>query len=94
VGKEPLAFRVLATLLFVNTFFFLSLNFGAKYFLQKASANLHPCEALASGGIQYHAPEFVCWYASRSIAIQFVLLATIAAIFILFRKHVRYLGRE
>jgi hypothetical protein len=94
VGKEPLAFRVVITLLFVNTLFFLSLGFGAKYFLPKASANLRPCEALTLDGVPYHAPEIVCWYASHSIAIQFILLAMMAAVFILFRKRVRYFRRE
>ena len=91
VGKVPVVFRVVATLLFVNTFLILVLPFGAKYFLPKASLDLQPCEALASGGVQYHAPEIVCWYESRSIAIQFILLAFLAAIFIIFRKQVQYI---
>jgi hypothetical protein len=91
VGREPLVFRVVATLLFVNTFLFLPLDFGAKYLLPKASRDLRPCEALTSGGVQYHAPEIVCWFASRSIAIQFILLAFLAAIFIIFRKQVQYI---
>jgi hypothetical protein len=53
VGKEPLVMRVVTTLLFVNTFLLLVLDFGAKYFLPKASLNLQPCEALAWRGIQY-----------------------------------------
>lgn len=32
VGKEPLAFLVVATLLFVNTFLLLLLDFAGKYF--------------------------------------------------------------
>jgi hypothetical protein len=91
VGREPLVLRVVATLFVVNTFLFLSLDFGAKYLLPKASLDLEPCEALTSGGVQYHAPEIVCWYASRSIAIQFILLAFVAAIFIIFRKQVQYI---
>ncbi len=83
--------RVVATLLFVNTFLLLTLDFGTKYFLPKASVNLRPSEALASNGVQYHAPEMVCWYASRSIAIQFILLALVAFIFIIFRKQVQYI---
>jgi hypothetical protein len=91
VGREPLVLKVVATLLFVNTFLFLSLDFGAKYFLPKASVSLQPCEALAWNGVQYHAPELVCWYASRTIAIQFILLALGAVIFIIFRKQVQYI---
>lgn len=72
VGKEPLVFLVAIGLLFVNTFLGLLFTFGAKYFLPKASLNLPPCEALAARGVQYHAPEIVCWYASRSIVIQFI----------------------
>jgi len=93
VGKEPLLFCVVATLLLANTFLSLLLDFGAKHFLRKASLNLQPCEALAGRGVQYHAPEIVCWYASRSIDIQFILLALLAAVFIIFRKRVRYIGR-
>jgi hypothetical protein len=91
VGKKPLVMRVVATLLFLNTFLFLLLEFGAKYFLPKTSLNSPVCEALAWEGVQYHAPEVVCWYASRSIAIQFILLALVAAIFIIYRKQVEYI---
>ena len=91
VGREPLVLKVVALLLVVNTFFFLSLDFGAKYFLPRASLHLTPCEALTSGGVQYHAPAIVCWYANRSITIQFILLALGAAIFIIFRKHVQHI---
>jgi hypothetical protein len=94
VGKEPIVFLVVAMLLFVNTFLLLSLDFGGKYFLPKASANLRPCEALTWNRTQYHAPEIVCWYASRSIAIQFILLALLFAILIIFRKRVRYIRRN
>jgi hypothetical protein len=72
VGKEPLVFWVVASLLFANTVLMLLLEFGGKYFLPK------------------HAPEIVYWYAGRSIQIQFVLVALLAAIFIVFRKRVRY----
>jgi hypothetical protein len=37
------------------------------------------------------APEVFSWYSHRSIAIQFILLALLAAIFIIFRKRVRYI---
>jgi hypothetical protein len=91
VGKEPFVFWVVTALLFVNTLLFLVLEFVAKYLLPKASLTLPPCEALAERGVQYHAPVIVCWYASRSIAIQFILLAMLVAIFIIFRKRVRYI---
>ena len=41
-----------------------------------------------------HAPEIVDWYAGRSIAIQFILLAVLAAIFIIFRERVRYIRQK
>jgi len=41
-----------------------------------------------------HAPGFSHWYADHSIAIQFVLLAALAGIFIIFRNRVRYLRRK
>jgi hypothetical protein len=91
VDKPPFVFGVVFVLLFANTFLMLLLANGAKYFLQKASLNLPPCEAFAERGIQYHAPEIVCWYEGRSIAIQLILLALLAAIFIIFRKRVRYI---
>jgi hypothetical protein len=90
-GKDPLAFRVLAILLFANTFLGLSLTFTGKYFLPKASADLPACEALSDGGVQYHAPQAVCWFADHCIHLQFILLAAISAIFIIFRKRVRYI---
>lgn len=90
VGKEPPVFLAAIGLLFVNTFVLLLLTFSAKYVLPKASPNSPPCEALMSDGVQYHAPEIICWYAGHSIAIQFVLLAVLAAIFVIFRKRVRY----
>lgn len=92
VGKEPLAFLVVAALLAVNTFLLLLVDFGARHFLPKASLNLPPCEALARRGAQYHAPEIVCWYAGHSIAIQFILLALIAVVLVIYRKHIRYIG--
>ena len=76
VGKEPLVFWVIASLLFANTFLMLTLDFGGKYFLPK------------------HAPAIVSWYSDRSIMIQFLLLALLAAIFIIFRKRVRYIRQK
>jgi hypothetical protein len=73
MGKEPLVFWVVASLLFANTVLMLLLEFGGKYFLPK------------------HAPETVYWYAGHSIEIQFVLVALLAAIFVVFRKRVRYI---
>jgi hypothetical protein len=61
-------------------------------FFQKPHSLCSRFDALAERGAQYHAPEILCWYASRSIAIQFILLALFASIFIIFRKRVRYIG--
>jgi hypothetical protein len=44
--------------------------------------------------VPQHAPEMADWYASNSIAIQFVLLAVLAAIFLTFRKRVRYIPQK
>ena len=93
VGKEPLVLWIIVTLLFANTFLMLSLQFYAAYLLPKASLTLRPCEALAHRGVRYHAPEIVCWYASHSLTIQFILLMLVAAIFIVFRKSVSYMRR-
>jgi hypothetical protein len=90
VGKVPLAFRVFFALFLVNSFLLFVTALG-EYFLPKASPNLPPCEAFADRGV--HAPEIVCWYVSHSIAIQFALLALVAAVFIIFRKRVRYVDR-
>jgi hypothetical protein len=76
VGKEPPAFLVVATLLFVNTFLLLLLEFAGKYFLPK------------------NVPAPLQWYQDNSIAIQFVLLALLAIILIVFRKRVRYSVRK
>jgi hypothetical protein len=40
-----------------------------------------------------HAPKILSWYSDRSVAIQFILLALLAGIFIIFRKRVRYIRR-
>jgi len=90
-GKSPLAFRVLAILLCANTTLGLGLDFVGQYFLPKASANLPPCESLTRAGVQYHAPALVCWFAGRFIAIQFILLALIGAVLIIFRNRVRHI---
>jgi hypothetical protein len=41
-----------------------------------------------------HVPPIVNWYQDNSIAIQFVLVAMLAAIFIFFRKRVHYVRRK
>jgi hypothetical protein len=76
VGKEPLAFWVVASLLFANTVLMLFPESSSKYILAQ------------------RAPEVAHWYADHSIAIQFVLLAALAGIFIVFRNRVRYLRRK
>jgi hypothetical protein len=92
VDREPLVFRVVVVLFLLNTFLGLLFEFGAKYFFQGASISLPPCEALAGG--QYHAPQFICWFESRWIAIQFIFVGLIAAILVILRKRVRYIGRR
>lgn len=41
-----------------------------------------------------HYPEIPHWYADHSIAIQFALLATLAGIFLIFRKRVQYIRQK
>jgi hypothetical protein len=72
VGKEPLVFRVAASLLLVNTVLMLTLVFGGKYLFPK------------------QAPQIVSWYSDRSIVIQFILMALMGSIFVIFRKRVRW----
>jgi len=42
VGKVPIAFSVLASILFVNTFLMLLLYFAGKYFLSKKRSRQRP----------------------------------------------------
>ena len=93
VGKEPFVFRLVTALLFANTLFLMLIDVGAKYFLPKASLGLPPCEALTRRGVQYHAPDIVCWYANCSIPMQGVLVSLMVAILIISRKRVRWIGR-
>jgi hypothetical protein len=41
-----------------------------------------------------HSPEIAHWYSNHSVAIQFVLLAALAAIFIIFHKRVHYVRQK
>jgi hypothetical protein len=90
-GREPWILWIVAALLALNTLLLLFLDISAKYFLPKASPDLPPCPALTQAGVQYHAPKMLCWYADHSIAIQFIILAILASIFVIFRKQVRYI---
>src|SRR5262249_14446496 len=89
-GREPFIVAVLTGLLFGNTVLGLSSNAWVKYVRQPASATLPACDALTAGGMAYHAPPLICWYVARFMGIQFVLLALLAAAFLIYRKRVRY----
>ena len=41
-----------------------------------------------------HLPSVVYWYSEHDILIQWVLLAALAAIFVIYRKRVHYAGRR
>jgi hypothetical protein len=41
-----------------------------------------------------NAPVMIRWYEANSITIQFVLLALLAVIFIVFRKRIRYIRQK
>jgi hypothetical protein len=91
IGEVPLIFKVLVVLLFANTLVLPALGFGLKYFMPNGFPDAPVCEALASRGIQYRAPELLCWYANWDITIQFVLLAMGAVVMLIYRKRVRYI---
>ncbi len=93
IGKEPLIFRILVTLLAVVFILGFGFDLGAKYFLPRATGNLQACEALSSGGVQYHALPIICWFAGQWVLINFAILAAIAITMVVFRKRVRYTYR-
>ena len=94
VGKEPMVLRLIVALLIANFCLGMLIAFGARHFLPKSSPSLPPCGALTELGVQYYAPGIVCWYARWWFPIHFILLAFIVAIFIAFRKRVRYVRRR
>jgi hypothetical protein len=89
VGKEPVSFLVVVALFFVNIILSLGQGFIVKHLIPNAVANCRDCPALADSGIRYCVPEFVCWYAKWSLAIQFVILGLGALIMLIYRKDVR-----
>jgi len=90
VGKPPMIFRIVATLLFTNVFLSLILSLFAQKLIPRGLPNAQLCPAMASYGIQYGVPRWLCWYANWDIAITFVLLGMGALIMFLFRKNVAY----
>lgn len=94
VGREPLVFRVLVILFMASMFLDLALPFLTKHLLPRASVGVQACEALMRDGVQYHAPEIICWYATRSNKINLLLFAVLIGTLFVFRKRVRYVGRK
>jgi len=90
VGKPPMIFTVVATLLFTNVFVSLTLLLFAKKLIPRSLPNSQVCPAMASYGIHYGVPGWICWYVNWDIAITFVLLGIGAFIMFLFRKNVAY----
>ncbi len=91
VGEEPLIFRILATVTIANGLMGLALPYALRYLKPEGFPNSLACEALASKGVQYRVPEAVCWYASRWIMVEFVLIAMIAVVLLALRKRVRHI---
>jgi hypothetical protein len=58
-------------------------NTGLMLSLDFGSKYFHPKQA----------PKILSWYSDHSIVIQIILLVLLAAVFIIFRKRVRYTGR-
>jgi hypothetical protein len=91
VGEQPLIFRVLAALTVANAFIGLLLPYVLRFVMPQGFTDSRPCEGLAHRGIQYRVPEAVCWYENRWVLIEFVLLAMIAVMLLIFRKRVRHI---
>ena len=92
---EPLALWTFVILALVNWLFSLALDMGAPSWFTATLLNTPRGEILIEETRQYVAPHLICWYASRSDTIEYVLIgAAIVTVFIT-RKHIRlvYHGR-
>src|ERR1700723_584116 len=90
-GRQPPIFVALVVLLFANTLVGLLLPRLLHYFVPAGFPGTPPCQELLSDRAQYHVPWAICWLESRFIAIQFILLACIAGVFLILRGRVRYI---
>jgi hypothetical protein len=88
-GRPPLIFGIVLALLCINTVAGLVLEPILRYLKPGGFSSFAPCKGLASNGIQYHVPAFICWFdLSGFFWIQFILLAIGAVVMILYRKRV------
>jgi hypothetical protein len=91
VGEQPLIFRVLAALTVANAFIGLLLPYVLRFIVPRGFTDSRPCEELANRGMQYRVPGAACWYASRWVLIEFILLAMIVVVLLICRKRVRHI---
>ena len=89
VGKPPVIFTIVAILLFTNVFLTLTLLLFGQHFIPRDLPSSQGCPAMASYGVHYSVPGWLCWYVNWDIAITFVLVALGALIMLIFRKDVR-----
>jgi hypothetical protein len=90
VGKQPVIFTVVGSLLLANVASSLGLAFFGKYFIPQNLPNSHVCAAMSSSGIQFGVPDWICWYANWDLAITGALLGLAAVIMVIYRKDVRH----
>jgi hypothetical protein len=90
VGKQPVVFTVVGSLLLANVASSLGLAFVGKYSIPQNLPNSHVCEEMSSYGIRYAVPDWICWYANWDLAITGILFGLVALIMIIYRKDVRH----
>src|ERR1700733_2268761 len=88
VGKQPVIFTVVVSLLLASGASSLGLAFFGKYFIPQNLPNSHVCAAMSSSGIQFGVPDWICWYANWDLAIMGGLFGLVVLILIIYRKNV------
>jgi hypothetical protein len=88
VGKQPVFFTVVVIVLFANGSLSLALAFIGKHLIPQNLPHSHICAEMASSGIQYGVPDWICWYANWDSAITFIVMALGALIMLIYRKNI------
>jgi hypothetical protein len=91
IGKEPVIFKIVVSLLLANGASSLALGFFVKHFVPQNLPNSRVCEAMSGYGIRYGVPDWICWYANWDLAITGILFGLVVLITIIYRKDVRHI---